>query len=185
VTSAARRLRYYNYWFFLAPVFLLVACALYTQFTAFSTPSGHWIGFQIIQGFAGGFGMQFSTLATQLELKDTPKLIPVGIAFVMFVQYLGATVLQTIAGVIFNRVLKKNLTIRAGLGEAEVQLLLSAGIRGIRTVVRQSFPDKLELVLEAYNSAITAVFVSCPSKRSAPHADNEVSLSLLEPLSWR
>ncbi|KAK0649201.1 putative MFS transporter [Cercophora newfieldiana] len=157
-SGVSRRLKYYNYWFFIAPVFLLISCALYTRFTAFSTPSGHWIGFQVIQGFAGGFGMQFSTLAAQLELKDSPELIPIGIALVMFVQYLGATILQTIAGVIFNRILREQLSVQAGLTETEIMLLLKGGIRSIREVTRHRFPEKLDLVLEAYNSAITAVF---------------------------
>jgi len=106
--------------------------------------------------------MQFSTLATQLELKDSLELIPIGIALVMFVQYLGATILQTVAGVIFNRILRGQLTGRVGLTEAEVGLLLEGGIRRIRSIAQKYFPDKLELVVEAYNSAITKVFVSYP-----------------------
>jgi len=174
-------------------MFLVVACALYTQFTAFSTPSSHWIGFQVIQGFAGGFGMQFATLATQLELKDRQELVPLGIALVMFVQYLGATILQTIAGVIFNRVLREQLTVHAGLVEAEVAMLLAGGIRSLRAISEQHFPDKLEHVLEAYNSAITRVFVSffVSSRRfSLPALLTRIffsldSLSRREPPCWR
>ncbi|KAK0630405.1 hypothetical protein B0T17DRAFT_506876 [Bombardia bombarda] len=80
----------------------VIFTALYTQFTAFSAPSSHWIGFQIIQGFGAGFGMQMSSLTVQLELKDTPQLVPVGMALVMLLQYLGTTILQVIAGAVFN-----------------------------------------------------------------------------------
>ncbi len=103
--------------------------------------------------------MQMSSLAVQLELKDTPALVPVGIALVMFVQYLGATVLQVIAGTIFNEELRDRLG-AAGLTPSQTSALLSAGITSVRRVANEQFPDKLTRILEAYNSAITKVFVS-------------------------
>ncbi|KAL8383189.1 hypothetical protein RB595_006784 [Gaeumannomyces hyphopodioides] len=158
-SGLARRMRYYNPWFFLASVFLCTSSALYTTFTAFSTPPSHWIGYQVIQGFSAGFGMQMSSLAVQLELKDSPELLPVGIALVIFVQYLGASILQVVAGTVFNSELSSQL-MRPELGMSPFQknLQLSAGLSRMREVTAANFPQLLDHILESYNAAITRVF---------------------------
>ncbi|KAK3324448.1 putative MFS transporter [Cercophora scortea] len=157
-SGLALRVRYYNPWFFLAPIFMCTASVLYTQFTTFTTPPSHWIGFQVIQGFGAGFGMQMASLSVQLELKNDPTVIPVGISLVTFVQSLGATIAQVIAGTIFNSDLKQQLMSHAGLSVLQADLLLDGGIRNIRNVVDQHFPEVLNPVLESYNSAITKAF---------------------------
>ena len=153
------KIKYYNFWFILAPMFMVTSSALYTQFTAFSTPESHWIGFQVIQGIGGGFGMQMSSLAVQLELIDSPELVPVGIALVTFTQYLGSSVLQVVAGTIFNNVLLQQLTSHAGLTAAQRDLLIIGQIRQVREITGQNFPTLLDPILESYNSAITRIFV--------------------------
>lgn len=139
---------------------MCTSSVLYTTFTVSSTPASHWIGYQVVQGFGTGFGMQMSSLCVQLELKDSPELVPIGIALVMFVQYLGATVIQVIAGTVFNSKLSSELS-SVGLTPHQRGLLLEAGIKGVREVAETSFPQLLGPVLEAYNTAITRVFVSC------------------------
>jgi hypothetical protein len=161
------RVRYYNPWFFLAPIFMCTSSALYTNFTAFSTPASHWIGYQVIQGIGAGFGMQMSSLCVQLELKDEPSLVPVGIALVMFMQYLGATVLQVIAGAVFNSQLISQLD-RIGLTTPQKAALLGSGLKGVRAVADKRFPELLNPILEAYNAAITRVFVRLPGSGSFP-----------------
>ncbi len=138
----------------------MASSVLFTRFTAFSTPPAHWIGFQVIQGFGNGLGLQLSSLAVQLELKNEPDVVPVGIALVMFLQYLGATVAQVIAGTIFNEELKNQLVNHAGLTTTQVGLLVAVGITNIRKTAEQAFPSLLDIVLEAFNAAITKVFVS-------------------------
>jgi hypothetical protein len=100
-----------------------------------------------------------SSLRVLLELKDSPQLIPVGIALVMFIQYLGATILQVIAGTVFNSVLASEVR-KIGLTSEQNMILLGAGIKGIRTATAEHLPELLEPVLEAYNGSITRVFVS-------------------------
>jgi hypothetical protein len=104
-----------------------------------------------------------SSLAVQLELKDSPDLLPLGIALVSFLQYLGASVVQVIAGAVFNNDLRQQLMWTAGLTPAQTSLLLGAGTRSVRDVTEQNFPELLGPVLEAYNSAITRVFVRLSS----------------------
>jgi hypothetical protein len=144
----------------MAPIFAIVSSVLFTRFTAFDTPSSHWIGFQVIQGVGNGFGLQQSSLAVQLDLKDSPDVVPVGIALVMFLQYLGATIAQVIAGTIFNAELRHQLEQSAGLTRPQVALLVSGGITNVRKIVDKAFPQLMNAVLEAFNAAITKVFVS-------------------------
>jgi len=143
----------------MAPIFMCISSALYTQFTAFSTPTSHWIGFQIIQGVGAGFGMQMSSLAVQLELMDSPDLVPVGITLVTFTQYLGSTVLQVIAGTIFNNDLVKQLREHAGLTAGQTSLLIGGGTTKVRQITAENFPELLHPILESYNKAITSIFV--------------------------
>lgn len=158
------KIKYYNPWFFLAPIFLCTSSVLFTTFTVSSTPVSQWIGYQVIQGIGTGWGMQMSSLRVQLELKDSPELVPVGVALVMFVQQLGATVIQVIAGTVFNSQLSSRLG-GLGLAPGETRSLLGAGITGIRKVAEADFPRLLDPILEAYNAAITRVFVSCAAFR--------------------
>lgn len=154
------RIKYYNPWFFLAPVFLCISSVLFTTFTVSSTPPSQWIGYQVIQGLGTGWGMQMGSLRVQLELKDSPELVPVGVALVMFVQQLGATVIQVIAGAVFSSQLTSQLG-HIDLAPDETSSLLGAGITGVREVAEEDLPRLLDPILEAYNAAITRVFVSC------------------------
>lgn len=116
-------------------------------------------GFQVIQGLGVGMTQQMPSLLVQLALKDREDLLPVGIALNLFAQYLGATVTQVIAGVIFRSVLAQELTDRAGLNTTQIAQLSQAGTAHIRQVIDQSFPELLFPVLECYNKAMTSVFV--------------------------
>ncbi|KAL2131114.1 hypothetical protein VTI74DRAFT_5548 [Chaetomium olivicolor] len=159
-SSLALHIRYYNPWFFLAPVFMCTSSVLYTTFTP-ATPAREWIGYQIVQGVGAGLGMQMASLAVQLEMRRSgeEELVPVGIAMVMFVQYLGATVVQVVAGTVLNTGLMGRLGPGGvGLTEGQVGLLLNAGIRDVRGVVQREFPGLVEVIVQAYNEAITRVF---------------------------
>ncbi|KAI0843199.1 putative MFS transporter [Hypoxylon sp. FL0890] len=155
--TLALRIKYYNPWLFLGSPLMCIAGGLYSRLTAFNTPTGQWIGFQIIQGFGVGFCMQMPSLIIQLALKDSPDLVPIGIALALFVQYLGVTVMQVIGGTIFNTFLNQQLT-KAGLSPSQKQILLQGGTRSVRTVTMQNFPELFVPVLESYNYAITRIF---------------------------
>ncbi|KAI2618827.1 putative MFS transporter [Hypoxylon sp. NC1633] len=155
--TLAPRIKYYNPWLFLGSPLMCIAGGLYTQLTAFTTPTSRWIGFQIIQGFGVGFCMQMPSLIIQLALKDAPHLVPIGISLAMFVQYLGVTVVQVIGGTIFNTFLSQALA-QAGLTPLQRQLLLQGGTKDVRNITMQNFPDLFVPVLESYNYAITRTF---------------------------
>ncbi|OQD83868.1 hypothetical protein PENANT_c015G03846 [Penicillium antarcticum] len=115
----ARKIDFYNPWLFAGPLFICTATALYTQFTAFNTPSSHWIGFQVIQGLGVGMAQQMPSLIVQLEVHDKPDLLPVGVSLNLFFQYLGATVTQVLGGIVFRSVLGNELAHHAGLSASK------------------------------------------------------------------
>ncbi|GKT90327.1 MFS transporter [Colletotrichum tofieldiae] len=125
--AIALKIRYYNPWFYIGPVLMCTAAALYSQFTVSNTPSSQWIGYQVIQGLGVGFSMQMPSLMVQLALKDRADLLPIGVSLNIFAQFLGATV---------------------------AQLLYQSGIANVRSVVDQYFPLLFNPIMEAYNSAI-------------------------------
>ncbi len=51
--------------------------------------------------------MQTASLRVQQDLRTKPDLVPVGIALVIFVQYLGATVVQAVGGVVLAGVMAR------------------------------------------------------------------------------
>ncbi|KAJ5201344.1 uncharacterized protein N7498_006007 [Penicillium cinerascens] len=153
----ARKVNFYNPWLFVGPLFMCTAAALYTQFTAFNTPSSHWIGFQVIQGLGVGMAQQMPSLIVQLAVHDKPELMPAAVSLNLFFQYLGATVTQVIGGIVFRSILGKSLDDH-GLNATQIALLSAAGTAHIREVANANFPKLLRPVLESYNKAITSTF---------------------------
>ncbi|KGO43061.1 Major facilitator superfamily domain, general substrate transporter [Penicillium expansum] len=153
----ARKVNFYNPWLFAGPLFMCTAAALYTQFTAFDTPSSHWIGFQVIQGLGVGMAQQMPSLIVQLAVHDKPELMPAAVSLNLFFQYLGATVTQVIGGIVFRSILGKSLDDH-GLNATQIALLSAAGTAGIRDITNANFPTLLHPVLESYNKAITSAF---------------------------
>ncbi|KIA75565.1 hypothetical protein HK57_00668 [Aspergillus ustus] len=158
----AKHIRYYNPWFLLGSTLVCTANGLYTTFTpttsTSSTPDSHWIGFQILQGLGTGCAGQMGLLTVQNELKDQPAIIPVGIATVLFAQYFGTSVIQSIAGAIFHNRLVDGLEGMAGLNGTGVAVLLEAGTLNVRETAAELWPERVEDVVGAYNEAITTVF---------------------------
>ncbi|KAE8163280.1 major facilitator superfamily-domain-containing protein [Aspergillus tamarii] len=153
----AKYLRYYNPWLFIGSAFLCIANGLYTTFTVSST-SASWIGYQIVQGLGCGFAAQIPLLTVQLVLKDKPRYVPVGIATVLFTQYFGSAVMQSIGGAIFQNELKRQLQGQASLDYKQIEMLLNTGTLKVREVAVQAFPDRLADIIVAYNNAITTIF---------------------------
>ena len=136
---------------------MAVAAGLFTTFTVSDTPAREWIGYQVIQGIGVGITMQTPTLILQQALNGHPMLA-VGVSLGLFSQYLGSTVSQVIAGAVFNSYLRSSLQDR-GLTETQIAQLLAGGTLNVQDTATKAFPELLGAVLEAYNHAITRVFV--------------------------
>lgn len=99
-------------------------------------------------------------LTIQSVLKNDPKLVPVGISTVLFAQYFGSSVMQSIGGSIFQNKLYSQLQSYAHLDSDQIEMLLAVGTSKVQETAQQEFPDRLSAILIAYNDAITNVFVS-------------------------
>ncbi|KAL2869452.1 MDR family MFS transporter [Aspergillus lucknowensis] len=154
----AKRVKYYNPWSILGSALLCIASGLYTTFTPFSTTDAEWIGFQILQGLGCGFAAQMALLTVQNELRNRPAIVPIGISTVLFAQYFGSSVVQTIASSIFRNKLIDGFRGGVGLDETGVAVLLEAGNLKVRETAMELFPEKWEAAIGAYNDAITTVF---------------------------
>jgi hypothetical protein len=142
---------------FLGAASLAIGSGLETNFTtATSHPS--WIGFQVLQGAALGV-IQAPTLAVQTALANKKHLMPVGLSLVVFFQYFGSSIMLSISLTVFQNILIKELQRRAKLTPAQVGQYLAAGNVKIRDITQQIDSSKLQMVLEAYNEAITKVMV--------------------------
>ncbi|GMG06627.1 unnamed protein product [Aspergillus oryzae] len=115
---------------------------------------------EILQGLGCGFAAQMPLLTIQSVLKNDPKLVPVGISTVLFAQYFGSSVMQSIGGSIFQNKLDSQLQSYAHLDSDQIEMLLAVGTSKVQETAQQAFPDRLSAILIAYNDAITNVFVS-------------------------
>ena len=88
--------------------------------------------------------------------RDLPKaLVPMGTTMVVFSQAFGLSVFLAIAQAVFNGSLRSEFAAQAPT--VDVDTIIAVGATGIRGAVS---PDQLDSVLNAYNSAVTKVFVS-------------------------
>lgn len=149
-----------------------------------SSTSASWIGYQILQGLGCGLAAQIPLLTIQLVLKDEPRSIPVGIATVLFTQYFGSAVMQSIGGAIFQNALRRQLH-QASLVDKQIEMLLNAGTSRVREVAVQAFPDRLADIIVAYNNAITPVFMSQSFQISHLHLKRTLLTLLVSSSSWQ
>jgi len=112
----------------------------------------------LIQGLGTGFSFSIPMTLIPVILRDKPANIPLAISLNLFANFFGNSVFQTIAASIFKNKLVENLENLAGLDSAQINQLLNAGNRGVRDAVNQGFPDKLHMVLNAYNGTISKIF---------------------------
>ncbi|KAF2809788.1 putative transporter [Mytilinidion resinicola] len=158
--TLARFLKYLNPIMIFGTSVLCIASGLFTTLSTFGTnaKTSHWVAFQVVQGLGTGSALQIPMILIPSILKDKPADIPLAISLILFGQFFGNAIFQAIAAAIYHNGLVKNLQDTAGLEAVQISQLLTAGNVEIRKVVAQYFPDKLRVVLEAYNGAITETF---------------------------
>ncbi|KAF9691460.1 hypothetical protein EKO04_010848 [Ascochyta lentis] len=136
----------------------LIACSLLSAvgsgmlstMTRYSDHS-YWIGYQVLFGFGLGCGAQQASLASQSVLPK--KDVPLGLALGFLMQQLGGAVFLSVCQNIFATKLVDRLSGVAGL---DAQKIVDTGATDIRTMVPS---EELDAVVEAYNFAITRVFL--------------------------
>ena len=127
----------------------IIGSGLLTTLTP-TTSTGKWVGYQIIQGVGGGFGIQIPVIAVQNE--STKEEISIATALVVFSQQFGGAVFLSLAQVIFSTSLRDKLAVHAPDTDAEA--VIAAGASGARAAVPAG---SLSGVLLAYTQSVDNV----------------------------
>ncbi|OCK76093.1 efflux pump [Lepidopterella palustris CBS 459.81] len=144
------KLGYYLPWGVGGAVVMAVSAGLISTFTPYTTTI-KWVMYQIIGGIGRGAAMQIPVIAIQNNLPQ--EQIPVGMAFLGFLQTFGGSLLLAFAQTIFSHSLVSGLQKYAPTADA--QAIIAAGATAFRQVIK---PEELTGVLQAYNVGINHTF---------------------------
>ncbi|KAH8881755.1 MFS general substrate transporter [Thozetella sp. PMI_491] len=140
---------WFNPVFYTSVIFMSIGYGLVTTFDI-STPTGTWIGYQIILGLGIGQGMQLASLGAQVALGQ--KDVPTGISLMFFAQSLGGAIFVSIGQAVFQNALISKLSQLEGL---DINTIVATGATELRNVIP---PDDLGAVLVQYNAALRSYF---------------------------
>jgi len=129
-----------------------IACGLLSTLTPHSN-AGMWVGYQLMAGFARGLNMQQPLIAITVILPKSK--LSIGTSLLMFCQVLGGALFLSFGQTIFSNQLTSALEHFAP--NVDAREIFEAGATGFRSVVST---DQVQGVVEAYNRALTRIFVS-------------------------
>lgn len=157
--GVVQRLGYYTPFMIAGSCLMATGAGLIITWYALS-PTGAWIGFQVILGLGVGFTMQQPNLAVQVVL-PTPD-IATGTALLAVCQTLGGAVFVAVGQNLFLSKFTSGLeALGSGIDPA---LVVSSGATDLKQIVPA---DLLPQVLDAYNASLTrgpffaALIISC------------------------
>lgn len=133
-----------------AAVLLSVGSGLIATFSP-STPTGKWIGYQILYGAGRGLGLQMPLLAVQNTVP--PQQLPIAMALTIFSQSFGAAVFLSLAETMFSNSFRTLISEYAP--SVNGQSIIDAGATAFRQIV---FGTDLAGVLIAYAKSIDRIF---------------------------
>ncbi|OTA61029.1 putative MFS aflatoxin efflux pump [Hypoxylon sp. EC38] len=114
------------------------------------TPTGKWIGYQILYGFGMGMCFQAPNLAAQRVLPT--KDVPVGTSLVFFTQLLSGSIFLSVGQNVLDNQLLKRLSGLPGFQPSMIE------DNGATTLSSSLPPELLGPVLVAYNEALRETF---------------------------
>ncbi|XXG96274.1 hypothetical protein Hte_002555 [Hypoxylon texense] len=124
------------------------------------SPTGWWVGFQLIAGVGSGLGLNLAIVAVQAAV--TGEELSSAMAFVVFTQSLGPAIFLALSNVIFVESLKAELPRQAP--GADAAAIIQAGATRFRALVGER---DLSAVLVAYANSIDRVFYLVASVAAA------------------
>lgn len=146
---AVHKIGYYTPSAIFGSCIMVIGAGLLTTLQV-NSPTGHWVGFQILYGFGLGMCFQAPNLAAQTVLPT--RDVPIGTSLMFFMQLLGASIFIPVGQYVLLTQLSHKL---AGVGGLDLQAISSSGATSLST----SVPEHLrETVLLAYNAALRDVF---------------------------
>lgn len=140
---------YYNPFMLAASVIFSIGNGLLTTLEP-NSGSAKWIGYQAMTGIGAGMGMQLPTIVVQAAVQEAD--IPVATTLVVFSQSLSGAIFISIAQNVFQNRLVAN--VRKLVPNIDPAVIVRVGA----TKLRETFPDNLHMVLQAYNNAVTQSF---------------------------
>lgn len=143
------RIGYYLPFGVASGVLSIIGSGLLTTLTP-TISTAKWIGYQIIQGVGGGFGIQIPVIAVQHCA--TKEEVSIATALVVFSQQFGGAVFLSLGQVIFGTSLREKLALYAP--DVETGAVTIAGATGVRDAVP---PTSLSGVLLAYTDSVDHV----------------------------
>jgi len=158
-SSPATKLGYYTPFAIIGTVAITVSCGLLTALKPHSS-NVTWIMYQILGGVARGMVAQQPLTAVQAALP--PSRVSVGTAFLMFSQVLSGALFISFGQTVFSNQLGPALARYAP--DVDAQKLLAVGATNFRSVVDGADVGR---VVQAYNLALTRVFVSLGRRQRA------------------
>ncbi|KAF4912758.1 Efflux pump roqT [Colletotrichum viniferum] len=142
---------YYHPFMLAGTVLIAVGAGLLSTLRV-QSGAGQWISFQVIAGLGIGASTQQAAVAVQSTLTEGD--VAIGVAVVLFFQCFGPTTAITIAQAVFASDLASGISTKIpGMDPRKVQ---SAGATQLTSLVS---PEKLSLLLEVYNHAVTRTFL--------------------------
>ncbi|EAT78533.2 hypothetical protein SNOG_13908 [Parastagonospora nodorum SN15] len=152
--DSVTRWGYYLPWAFASAVVMTVGNGLISTFTP-TTAVARWIGYQILLGGGRGLGLQTPLIAIQNAVQ--PSQVPVGMAFLIFLQNLGATVGAVIANTILAQTLTNKIPQYAPSVAPQAALEAGSDPAAIRHLV-DGHENELNGVLLAYTEGLRNIF---------------------------
>ncbi len=141
------RVGYYTPFMLAGVTFMSVGAGLLTTLQV-DTPSGKWIGYQILLGFGMGLTFQAPNLAAQTVLPR--RDVSIGTSLMFFGQLLGGAIFTSVGQNVLDQQLLKRLQDVPGL---DPRIILQTGA----TTLTQLPGDIKSIVLFAYNEALRKV----------------------------
>jgi hypothetical protein len=145
-----QKIGYYVPSMLVAPVFCSIGSGLLSTLAPNSNHR-YWIAYQVLFGLGVGCGFQTSTLAAQTVLPRAD--VPIGMSLMFFMQQLGGAIFLAIDQNLLSTKLVGRLSRVAGL---DTERIVNTGATDLRNVVPS---DELDTVVNAYNYALTRIFV--------------------------
>ncbi|OIW25625.1 MFS toxin efflux pump [Coniochaeta ligniaria NRRL 30616] len=144
------KIGYYTPFCILGVSLTAVGAGLFTIFQGTGTPTGYWIGFQIIYGFGLGTCTQAPNMAAQTVLPRED--VAIGASLMFFGQQLFGAVFTTVGQNVLDNQLAARLAGIPGVDPGQIQG------SGVTELFKHIPPQYHTVALDAYNDSLRRVF---------------------------
>ncbi|KAF1960439.1 efflux pump protein, partial [Byssothecium circinans] len=153
---AVSKMGYYLPWAAFGGAMVAIGNGLLSTLNQYTSPA-KWICYLIVLGVGRGAGTQMAFVAAQAALPT--RLIPVSLAFLIFIQNLTAAIFLVVANTIFTQSLIKKLGQYAPSVSTQAALDAGSGADAVRKLVAPDKPWEMEGVMTAYSESLKNIWL--------------------------